>query len=50
MLKEEMGLSASQLGLLLSSFFWTYAAFQIVSGWLVNRFNVNAVLAVGFLL
>ncbi len=46
-LKDEMGLSPSQLGVLLSSFFWTYASFQIVSGWLVDRFNVNWVLATG---
>jgi ACS family D-galactonate transporter-like MFS transporter len=48
-LKDELHLSASQLGILLSSFFWTYACFQIVSGWLVDRFNVNWVLAIGFL-
>lgn len=48
LLKDEMGISASQLGILLSSFFWTYAAFQIVSGWLVDRFNVNWVMAAGF--
>jgi MFS transporter, ACS family, D-galactonate transporter len=47
-LKDELHLSASQLGILLSSFFWTYACFQIVSGWLVDRFNVNWVLAIGF--
>jgi sugar phosphate permease len=33
-LREEFGLSSSQLGVLLSAFFWTYAVFQIVSGWL----------------
>ena len=49
-IKDELGLTASQLGILLSSFFWTYAAFQPVSGWLVDRFNVNWVLAVGFFL
>ncbi len=49
-IKDELGLTASQLGILLSSFFWTYAAFQPVSGWLVDRFNVNWVLATGFLL
>ncbi len=48
-LKEDLGLSASQLGVLLSSFFWTYAGFQIVSGWLVDRFDVNWLLACGFL-
>ncbi len=47
-LKDEIGLSASQLGFLLSAFFWTYSAFQIVSGWLVDRFNVNLVLVAGF--
>lgn len=50
LLKDELGLSASHLGLLLSSFFWTYAAFQIVSGWLVDRFDVSRVLAGGFFL
>jgi ACS family D-galactonate transporter-like MFS transporter len=50
MLKGELGLSAAQLGLLLSSFFWTYAGFQIVSGWLVDRCDVNWVLGIGFVL
>jgi MFS transporter, ACS family, D-galactonate transporter len=49
-IKDELGLSYSQLGVLFSSFFWTYAVFQIVSGWLVDRFPVNWVLAVGILL
>ena len=47
-LKEELQLSPSQIGILFSSFFWTYAGFQILSGWLVDRFNVNWVLAAGF--
>jgi MFS family permease len=50
MLKDELGISASQLGVLLSSFFWTYGLFQILSGWLVDRFNVNWVMAIGFFL
>jgi MFS transporter, ACS family, D-galactonate transporter len=48
-IKDELGLSYSQLGILFSSFFWTYAIFQIVSGWLVDRFPVNWVLALGIL-
>ena len=48
-LKTEWSLSASQLGILLSVFFWSYMALQIPAGWLVDRFNVNVVLAVGFL-
>jgi MFS family permease len=50
LLKDELGISPTQLGILLSSFFWTYSAFQIVSGWLVDRFNVNWVIAAGFFL
>ena len=48
-LKDDLHLSPSQLGVLLSSFFWTYASFQIVSGWLVDRFEVNWLLAIGVL-
>jgi ACS family D-galactonate transporter-like MFS transporter len=48
LLRSELGLSPWQIGILLSSFFWTYTSFQIVSGWLVDRFNVNWVLAGGF--
>ncbi|WP_243794700.1 MFS transporter [Saccharopolyspora gloriosae] len=34
---EEMDLSTSQQGLLLSAFGWTYAAMQLPGGWLVDR-------------
>jgi ACS family D-galactonate transporter-like MFS transporter len=50
LLKDELHLSASQLGVLLSSFFWTYASLQLFSGWLVDRLNVNWVFAAGFFL
>jgi ACS family D-galactonate transporter-like MFS transporter len=50
MIKDELHISASQLGTLLSAFFWTYAISQIPAGWLVDRFNVNWVLALGFFL
>jgi ACS family D-galactonate transporter-like MFS transporter len=50
LLKDELGMSASQLGVLLSSFFWTYSLFLILSGWLVDRLNVNWVMAIGFFL
>ncbi len=49
-LKEDLHLSPSQLGILLSSFFWTYSTFQIVSGWLVDRFEVNWLLASGLMI
>ena len=50
LLKAQWGISASQLGVLFSAFFWTYVALQFVVGWLVDRFNGNTILAAGFLL
>jgi MFS family permease len=47
-LRRELLLRPSQLGLLLSAFFWTYATFQLVAGWLVDRYNVFWVYGVGF--
>lgn len=50
LLKDELHLSPAELGILLSSFFWTYTAFQIPSGWLIDRLDVTWVLAAGFFL
>jgi MFS family permease len=50
MLKDELGISALQLGVLLSAFFWTYACLQPFAGWLVDRWNVNWIFAAGFFL
>jgi len=50
MLKDELRLTASQLGILLSAFFWTYACLQPFAGWIVDRWNVNWVFAAGFCL
>ena len=50
MLKDELDISAGQLGVLLSAFFWTYACTQLFSGWLVDRLNVNWVFLGGFVL
>jgi MFS transporter, ACS family, D-galactonate transporter len=49
-LKQELGLRPSQLGLLFSAFFWTYAGFMIFAGWLIDRYNVIWVYAAGYLL
>jgi MFS transporter, ACS family, D-galactonate transporter len=50
LLKRELGLSASQLGILFAAFFTTYTAMQFVIGWLIDRFDVNRILAAGFLI
>lgn len=49
-LSDELGLTPSQVGILLSAFFWSYWGLQIPSGWLVERFNVNWIIAGGFCL
>ena len=47
LLKTELHLSASELGFIFSAFFWTYAFFQLVSGWLADRVDVKWLLGVG---
>jgi MFS family permease len=49
-LAGELQLDPEKIGLLLSSFFWTYAAMQVVSGWLIDRYSVYWVFAGGFLI
>jgi len=46
-LKDQLGLSDAQLGVLLSAFFWSYALAQPIAGSLVQRFDVKRVLAIG---
>jgi MFS transporter, ACS family, D-galactonate transporter len=49
-LTTELKLDPKQMGLLLSSFFWTYALCQMLAGWLVDRYDVRWVFGVGYLL
>lgn len=48
-LEKELGFTQSDLGLLLGAFFWTYSLLQIAAGKLIDRYNVNWVLAAGYL-
>ena len=48
LLKDELHLSNTHVGILVTSFFWTYTLVLVASGWIVDRFNVNWVLAAGF--
>ena len=48
LLITDLALSPAQLGWLLSAFFWSYALLQVASGWLVDRFEVKWVMAIGF--
>ena len=47
LVREEFALSGTQLGLLLSAFFWSYAPGQLPAGWLAERFDARRVLACG---
>jgi MFS transporter, ACS family, D-galactonate transporter len=51
-IQRELHLDTLQLGMLFSAFFWTYALMQLllISGWLVERFNVCWIFAGGFFL
>lgn len=49
-LSREMALGDVQLGILLSTFFWTYTICQFISGWLTDRYPVRWVFAIGFLI
>jgi MFS family permease len=46
----ELRLDAKHMGVLLSAFFWSYAALQFVAGWLTDRFSVVWVLAIGLVI
>jgi MFS transporter, ACS family, D-galactonate transporter len=44
-MNTELHLSSAESGLILGAFFWTYAAFQIPAGMLVDRLGARAVFA-----
>src|SRR5471032_3266773 len=50
LLKNELGLSNTQIGMLLSAFFWTYAPLQLLAGWMTERLDVHKVLPAGLAL
>ncbi len=47
LIKDELALTSTQIGLLTSAFFWTYTPGQLVAGWLTERFNAYRTLAAG---
>ena len=49
-IRAELGIDATQMGFILSAFFWTYAFMQMPAGWVVDRIGVrlSLVLAVGW--
>ncbi|WP_304186308.1 MFS transporter [Phenylobacterium aquaticum] len=47
LIKDQLHLSATQIGLLLSAFFWSYMPGQLMAGWLSERINAYRTLALG---
>jgi len=46
-IQQDLHLTFSQVGMLSSAFFWTYALVQIPTGWLAERYGAHRVLACG---
>jgi ACS family D-galactonate transporter-like MFS transporter len=47
LIKDEMGLSATGYGLVVSAFFWTYVPVLLLAGWLADRVSVHWLMAGG---
>jgi len=47
-LSAELGLNAKDLGELFGAFFWTYAGFQMIAGWYIDRHDVYRSYAICF--
>ncbi len=47
LIKDQLRLSTTQIGLLLSAFFWSYTPGQALSGWLAERIGPYRTLALG---
>ena len=50
LIKDELALSSTEVGVLISAFFWTYTPGLVLSGWLADRFNAYHTLAAGLAL
>lgn len=50
LIKDELSLSATEVGVLISAFFWTYTPGLILAGWLAERINAYRTLAAGLAL
>src|ERR1700737_1191155 len=48
LIQDQLRLSSTQIGVLLSAFFWSYVPAQILAGWLAERINPYRTLAIGF--
>jgi MFS family permease len=49
LIKGELKLTNTQLGVLISAFFWIYVPGQVLAAWLVARFNAYRTLVIGLI-
>jgi MFS family permease len=47
LIKDELRFSSTQIGVLLSAFFWSYVPAQVLAGWLAERINPYRTRALG---
>jgi MFS family permease len=50
LIQDELKLSATQLGMLFSAFYWTYVSAMVPAGWLAERYGAHRVLAGGLVI
>lgn len=50
LIQSELGLKATQIGLLTSAFYWAYTPAQPLAGWLAQKFNPYRTMALGLAL
>jgi MFS family permease len=47
LIKDDLVLSNTQIGVLMSAFFWTYVPGHVLSGWLIEKIGAHRTLALG---
>src|SRR3569833_3347107 len=47
LIQDELKLSSTQMGILLSAFFWSYTPLQLPTSWLAQRMDIRYVYAAG---
>ncbi len=50
LIKDQLRLSSTEVGVLLSAFFWSYVPGQLLAGWSTERINAYRTLAIGLAL
>src|SRR5262245_20689338 len=49
-MRQQLGLTRAEMGLLFAAFFWSYSFLQMPTGWVVDRWGVRIGYVIGFVL